>query len=137
LALLALIHSLKIYFVWSCVLVFAKKQNIFYLSLTLLSTEIKIPILVVGPPVCAKTLSFSIAVDNMRGKQSNKQLYKHFHNIHPFRYLHNLLSIFLIWFDFYLYINAVNNPQEQRYYLEKSRRGFIDFFRWNRFIRQR
>lgn len=46
----------------------------------------KIPLLVVGPPGCAKTLSFSIAIDNMKGKQSPMPLYKNFHNVHPFRY---------------------------------------------------
>ena len=46
----------------------------------------KIPLLVVGPPGCAKTLSFSIAIDNMKGKQSSMLLYRFFHNAHPFRY---------------------------------------------------
>lgn len=45
----------------------------------------KIPLLVVGPPGCAKTLSFAIAIDNMKGKQSPMPLYRFFHNAHPFR----------------------------------------------------
>eukprot|EP00026_Physarum_polycephalum_P000006 Phypoly_transcript_00006.p1 GENE.Phypoly_transcript_00006~~Phypoly_transcript_00006.p1 ORF type:complete len:4090 (+),score=503.30 Phypoly_transcript_00006:465-12734(+) len=59
------------------------KENLFC---TVMCIEIKIPLIIVGPPGCAKTLSFSIAVDNMKGKHAQKPFYTGFHSVHVYRY---------------------------------------------------
>jgi hypothetical protein len=53
---------------------------------TVVSIDNTIPLIITGPPGCSKTLSFSIAVENMKGKQSSQALYRSFHHIHPFHY---------------------------------------------------
>eukprot|EP01114_Cavostelium_apophysatum_P014001 TRINITY_DN3512_c0_g1_i9.p1 TRINITY_DN3512_c0_g1~~TRINITY_DN3512_c0_g1_i9.p1 ORF type:complete len:5234 (+),score=1501.00 TRINITY_DN3512_c0_g1_i9:231-15932(+) len=54
--------------------------------------DTKIPLIITGPAGCSKTLSFSIAIDNMKGKQSPSAFYKNFHHVHPFRYQCSELS---------------------------------------------
>ncbi len=53
---------------------------------TVICIDAKIPLIITGPAGCSKTLSFTIAVDNMKGKQSNTVLYKKMYHVHPFRY---------------------------------------------------
>ncbi|KAL6077130.1 Replication factor C small subunit [Balamuthia mandrillaris] len=53
---------------------------------TVICIDAKIPLIIVGPPGCSKTLSFTIAVDNMKGKQSDRGLYRKLHHLYPFRY---------------------------------------------------
>eukprot|EP00727_Mastigamoeba_balamuthi_P014233 m51a1_g9432 hypothetical protein (4159) ;mRNA; f:408019-433718 len=48
--------------------------------------DINIALIIVGPPGCSKTLSFKIAIDNMKGSQSPRAFYKQFAHAHPFRY---------------------------------------------------
>ncbi|KAH3761459.1 AAA+ ATPase [Pelomyxa schiedti] len=48
--------------------------------------DAKIPLVIVGPPGCSKTLSFKIAVDNMKGSSSPEPFYRKLHHILPFRY---------------------------------------------------
>eukprot|EP01105_Mastigella_eilhardi_P018255 TRINITY_DN4218_c1_g1_i5.p1 TRINITY_DN4218_c1_g1~~TRINITY_DN4218_c1_g1_i5.p1 ORF type:complete len:4438 (+),score=1224.04 TRINITY_DN4218_c1_g1_i5:2312-15625(+) len=58
-------------------------QNLFF---TVVCVDAKIPLLIVGPPGCSKTLSFRIAMDNMKGKQSHEHLYRSLCGAQPFRY---------------------------------------------------
>lgn len=53
---------------------------------TVVSIDARVPLIIVGPPGCSKTLSFKIAIDNMKGRQSVKDLYKTLCYAHPFRY---------------------------------------------------
>ena len=53
---------------------------------TVVCIDAKIPLIITGPAGCSKTLSFTIAVDNMKGKQSIMPLYKKMSHVHPFRY---------------------------------------------------
>ena len=53
---------------------------------TVICIDAKIPLIIMGPAGCSKTLSFTIAVDNMKGKQSSSVLYKKMYRVHPFRY---------------------------------------------------
>jgi hypothetical protein len=54
----------------------------------------KIPLIIVGPPGCSKTLSFTIAVENMKGKKLrggteetfHSTFFKEFPQLEPFRY---------------------------------------------------
>eukprot|EP00727_Mastigamoeba_balamuthi_P014126 m51a1_g9336 hypothetical protein (4370) ;mRNA; r:36058-55372 len=48
--------------------------------------DVNIALIIVGPPGCSKTLSFKIAIDNMKGSQSPRPFYKQFVHAHPFRY---------------------------------------------------
>lgn len=49
----------------------------------------KIPLIIIGPPGCSKTLAFFIATQNMKGKQSLAPFYHNFHSTQLFRYLLN------------------------------------------------
>ncbi|KAH3767878.1 AAA+ ATPase [Pelomyxa schiedti] len=53
---------------------------------TVVCLDAKIPLIIVGPPGCSKTLSFKIAVDNLKGKSSMKPFYRSLHHIIPYRY---------------------------------------------------
>ena len=44
------------------------------LLLTVACIDAKIPLMIVGPPGCSKTLSFTIAIKNMQGNQSSQAL---------------------------------------------------------------
>lgn len=44
------------------------------------------PLIIVGPAGCSKTLSFTIAMDNMKGEQSEHDLYKQLKRAYPFRF---------------------------------------------------
>jgi hypothetical protein len=48
--------------------------------------EAKIPLVIKGPPGCSKTLSFTIAADNMKGPGSSRPFYQLLHQISTFRY---------------------------------------------------
>ena len=53
---------------------------------TVICIDAKIPLIITGPAGSSKTLSFTIAADNMKGKQSTTSLYKKMYHVHPFRY---------------------------------------------------
>jgi len=53
---------------------------------TVICIDAKVPVMICGPPGCSKTLSFTIAVENMKGPASEKPLYRRLHHLHPFRY---------------------------------------------------
>ncbi|KAF2072605.1 hypothetical protein CYY_006083 [Polysphondylium violaceum] len=54
---------------------------------TLVSINCNIPLCIVGPPGCSKTLSFTIIVDNMNANKSQKNSPYHFMpSVQPFRY---------------------------------------------------
>ena len=53
---------------------------------TVVCIDAKVPLMVVGPPGCSKTLSFSIAMKNMRGRHSVSDFYKTLSCVHPLRY---------------------------------------------------
>lgn len=49
--------------------------------------DMKIPLMICGPAGCSKTLSFTIAVQNMKGRHSvGNDVYKLFCQVHPHRY---------------------------------------------------
>ncbi|KAH3765624.1 AAA+ ATPase [Pelomyxa schiedti] len=64
------------------------KTNAFMENLfcTVVCLDAKIPLVIVGPPGCSKTLSFKVAVDNMKGQTSPKEFYRALHHVLPFRY---------------------------------------------------
>ncbi|KAH3760870.1 AAA+ ATPase [Pelomyxa schiedti] len=64
------------------------KTNAFMENLfcTVVCLDAKIPLIIVGPPGCSKTLSFKIAADNMKGRTSKSAFYRKLHHIIPFRY---------------------------------------------------
>ena len=62
---------------------FALLQNLFC---TVVCIDARIPLIIVGPPGCSKTLSFKIAVDNMKGSQSPMIFFRSLGNAQPFRY---------------------------------------------------
>ena len=53
---------------------------------TVVCIDARVPLVIVGPPGCSKTLSFKIAVDNMKGAQSAHAAYRGLGHAHPFRY---------------------------------------------------
>ena len=53
---------------------------------TVVCIDAKIPLMIVGPPGCSKTLSFSLAMENMKGHQSRSAFYKTLSYVHPTRY---------------------------------------------------
>jgi len=61
----------------------ALMENLFA---TVICIDAKIPVMICGPAGCSKTLSFTIAVDNMKGPASKRPLYQRLHHLHPFRY---------------------------------------------------
>ncbi|KAH3762622.1 AAA+ ATPase [Pelomyxa schiedti] len=64
------------------------KTNAFLENLfcTVVCMDAMIPLVIVGPPGCSKTLSFKIAIDNMKGDTSMSPFYQKLHHILPFRY---------------------------------------------------
>lgn len=48
--------------------------------------EAKIPLVIKGPPGCSKTLSFTIAANNMKGPASSQLFFQLFHQLQTFRY---------------------------------------------------
>ncbi|KAH3767876.1 AAA+ ATPase [Pelomyxa schiedti] len=64
------------------------KTNTFMENLfcTVVCLDSRIPLVIVGPPGCSKTLSFTVAVDNMKGTTSPSDFYRSLHHIQPFRY---------------------------------------------------
>jgi hypothetical protein len=58
-------------------------ENLFVLVACI---DAKIPVMIIGPAGTSKTLSFTIAADNMRNKASSKEFYRSFSQVHPFRY---------------------------------------------------
>ncbi len=59
------------------------KQNLFCI---VVCVDALLPLMIVGPPGCSKTLSFSIAVDNMKSSTNQTQIFKKLHRLDPFRY---------------------------------------------------
>jgi len=53
---------------------------------TVVCLDAKIPLIIVGPPGCSKTLSFKIAEDNMKGRSSKSEFYRSLHQIISLRY---------------------------------------------------
>ena len=45
-----------------------------------------VPIIIIGPPGCSKTLSFSIALENLKPSKNQQDLYKKLYNLEVFRY---------------------------------------------------
>jgi uncharacterized membrane protein len=62
---------------------FALMENLFC---TVVCVDMKMPLTISGPAGCSKTLSFTIAIDNMRGAGSKKSLYKFCQQMHHYRY---------------------------------------------------
>lgn len=58
-------------------------QNLFSI---IICVDCLIPLIIIGPPGCSKTLSFSIATDNMKSKSSHNEFYKNFPQLRPYRY---------------------------------------------------
>ena len=56
------------------------------LLLTVACIDAKIPLMIVGPPGCSKTLSFTIAIKNMQGNQSPQPFYRKLSHAEPLRY---------------------------------------------------
>ena len=45
-----------------------------------------VPLIIIGPPGCSKTLSFSVAIDNLSCKSDQKEIFKKLPKLEPFRY---------------------------------------------------
>eukprot|EP00029_Vermamoeba_vermiformis_P012995 TRINITY_DN7932_c0_g1_i1.p1 TRINITY_DN7932_c0_g1~~TRINITY_DN7932_c0_g1_i1.p1 ORF type:complete len:2355 (-),score=202.05 TRINITY_DN7932_c0_g1_i1:1135-8112(-) len=58
-------------------------ENLF---VTVACVDTKIPLMIIGPAGTSKTLSFTIAADNMRNAAATKALYHSLSHVHPFRY---------------------------------------------------
>ena len=68
---------------------------------TVVCTSAKIPLAIVGPPGCSKTISFSLAMDNLSKQPAQPELYRQLPKMEPFRYQcteqstsHDILSRF-------------------------------------------
>jgi hypothetical protein len=48
--------------------------------------QANIPLIITGPPGCSKTLSFDLAIANMKGPASKSKLLQQFLNVHRFHY---------------------------------------------------
>ena len=45
-----------------------------------------VPLIIIGPPGCSKTLSFSVAIDNLSYKSDQRELFRKLPKLEPFRY---------------------------------------------------
>ncbi|KAL4499723.1 hypothetical protein ABPG72_017263 [Tetrahymena utriculariae] len=61
----------------------ALKQNVFTLFVSIIN---KIPVVLIGPPGCSKTLSLRIIIKSMKGKQSRSPLFKQLKTLMPLLY---------------------------------------------------
>ena len=53
---------------------------------TVVCIDAKVPLMIFGPPGCSKTLSFTIAMKNMKGRHSKSDFYKGLSYVSPLRY---------------------------------------------------
>ncbi|EAR87839.2 hypothetical protein TTHERM_00006030 (macronuclear) [Tetrahymena thermophila SB210] len=61
----------------------ALKQNVFTLFVSIMN---KIPVVLIGPPGCSKTLSLRIIIKSMKGKQSKSPLFQKLKTLMPLLY---------------------------------------------------
>lgn len=59
------------------------KENIF---MTTVCSLARVPLMIVGPPGCSKTLAVSIVTENANGEESPSQFYRDYPRIQPFHY---------------------------------------------------
>ncbi|KAL4476130.1 hypothetical protein ABPG74_009863 [Tetrahymena malaccensis] len=67
----------------------ALKQNVFTLFVSIMN---KIPVVLIGPPGCSKTLSLRIIIKSMKGKQSKFPLFKKLKTLMPLLYQGHIQS---------------------------------------------
>ena len=57
----------------------ALRENVFMMTIAI---ELRIPLFLVGKPGSSKSLAKSIVADSMQGRASEKELLKHFKEVH-------------------------------------------------------
>ncbi|KAL4476131.1 hypothetical protein ABPG74_009864 [Tetrahymena malaccensis] len=67
----------------------ALKQNVFALFVSMVN---KIPVVLIGPPGCSKTLSLRIIIKSMKGKQSKFPLFQELETLMPLLYQGHIQS---------------------------------------------